>query len=115
MVKYSGELLTEVREKMRGGEGACTVTTILNEAELYEKGRAFMKITVPPNCSIGYHEHIGDMEVYYIIKGTLILSDNDKEVTLSAGDTLYTPDGSGHSARNESTEEAELIALIIYK
>ena len=113
MVKYKNEISTEVREHMRGGDGSARVTGFVSPAELNEKGRLFGKVALDPGCSIGYHIHENDCEIFYILKGTAVYSDNGKDVTVSAGDVTVCPAGTGHGIRNESNEPVEAIALIV--
>ena len=115
MVKRKGSYETLRNEKMRGGEGVATIENLLTPAELYEKGRLFAKITVDTDSSIGYHVHEGEMESFFIVKGTAEFSDNGETVILNAGDTALTESGSGHSVKNAGDTPLEMIALILYK
>ena len=36
----------------------------------------FAEVTIAPGCSLGYHEHHGESETYYIIKGQGEYDDN---------------------------------------
>lgn len=104
----------DIRENMRGGDGTVTVENFVNAGQLNDKGRLFGKIILEPGCSIGYHVHEKDAELFYIIKGVAEYTDGDKEVTVYPGDTTLCPTGTGHSIRNNGTETVELIALIVY-
>lgn len=114
MIKNPNEFKTELRENMRGGDGTVSVTDFVTAEELNGKGRLFGKIILKPGCSIGYHVHEKDSELFYILKGTAVYSDNGKETTVSAGQVTITPAGTGHSIRNDGNEDLELIALIVY-
>ena len=71
MIRTQHECQVEYREHMRDGEGTVQITNfITGPAELNEKGRLFAKITLNPGCSIGYHIHEKDAELFYIMKGT---------------------------------------------
>ena len=71
MIRTEHECQVEYREHMRDGEGTVQITNfITGPAELNEKGRLFAKITLNPGCSIGYHIHEKDAELFYIMKGT---------------------------------------------
>ena len=78
MIRTQHECQVEYREHMRDGEGTVQITNfITGPAELNEKGRLFAKITLNPGCSIGYHIHEKDAELFYIMKGTAEYNDNN--------------------------------------
>lgn len=114
MIKKFDDFNTELRENMRGGEGTVVISSFVTAQELNDKGRLFGKIVLKPGCGIGYHIHENDSEFFYIIKGTAVYDDNGIKTTVSAGDVTVTPFGQGHSIKNESNEDVELIALIVY-
>ena len=114
MIKKFKDFNTELRENMRGGDGTVVVSSFITPEELNNKGRLFGKIVLKPGCGIGYHVHETDSELFYIIKGTAVYDDNGTSTTVYAGDVTLTPAGSGHSIKNESDEDVELIALIVY-
>ena len=115
MIRKSENCKVEQREHMRDGDGTVLLTHFIEgPAELNEKGRLFSKITLNPGCSIGYHVHEGDAELFYIMKGTALYNDNGAACTVQAGDVTFCPSGSGHGIRNDSEEAVELIAVIVY-
>jgi len=115
MIRRASECSVEYKEHMREGDGTIELMSFIGSpAELYEKGRLFSKITVKPGCSIGYHVHEGESELFYFIRGNGIYSDNGTRVPVSAGDVAICPAGEGHSIANESDEVLELVALIVY-
>ena len=71
-------------ENMNGGEGHVLIKRILNEQQLNGKCRLYAEVTLEPGCSLGFHEHHGESETYYILSGKGIYSDN--------GCLLYTSD-----------------------
>lgn len=114
MVKSFNDFNTELRENMRGGDGTVIVSSFVTPEELNNKGRLFGKIVLKPGCGIGYHVHETDSELFYIIKGTAVYDDGGVKTSVTAGDVTLTPAGTGHSIKNEGTEDVELIALIVY-
>ena len=112
-IMIKNEFTTELRENMRGGGGVVEMTNFVTKEELNEKGRLFGKIVLKKSCGIGYHVHENESELFYILKGTAIYSDNGEEKTVSAGDVTITPPGTGHSIKNENDETVELVALIV--
>jgi quercetin dioxygenase-like cupin family protein len=115
MIRRENECTVEYREHMRDGDGTVQLTNFINDPkELCEKGRLFSKITLNPGCSIGYHVHETDSELFYILKGTAEYSDNGTIRTVSAGDVTICPPGEGHSIANRTEEIVELVAVIVY-
>ena len=115
MIRKSSECQIEYREHMRDGDGTVQLTNfITGPEELNEKGRLFSRITLNPGCSIGYHVHEGDAELFYILKGTAEYSDNGTVKQVTAGDVTICPDGEGHGIANRTDEVVELIAVIVY-
>ena len=114
MIKKAAECKTEYRENMRGGNGTVELTNFVTPAQLNEKGRLFGTIVLKPGCSIGYHVHETDSELFYLIKGQALYNDNGTECILNAGDVMICPAGTGHSIANNGEEDAEVIAVIVY-
>ena len=99
---------------MRGGDGTVELTSFVSSEELYNKGRLFANITLKPGCSIGYHVHEKDSELFYLMKGTALYNDNGVEHILTAGDVMICPAGTGHSIANNGEEDVEVCAVIVY-
>ena len=115
MIRTQHERQAEYREHMRDGEGTVQITNfITGPAELNEKGRLFAKITLNPGCSIGYHIHEKDAELFYIMKGTAEYNDNNVIRIVKAGDVTICPTGQGHGIANKTDEVVELVAVIVY-
>ncbi len=96
------------------GEGQATVNIIEPPDGLNKKGRMFSHIVLDPGASISYHQHTGDTEWYYIIKGEGVFNDNGKEVQVSGGDVCETPHGESHSLKNTGDNKLEMIALVLF-
>ena len=47
---------------------------------------SFSQVTIHPGCELGYHEHHGETETYYVLSGSATYIDNDKEYEIKAGD-----------------------------
>ena len=115
MIRKKDECKIEYREKMRDGNGTVEITNLITDpSELYDKGRLFSKITLKSGCSIGYHIHENDSELFYFLKGTAKYNDNGEVKPVSAGDVAICPAGSGHGVVNDSDEAVEFVALIVY-
>lgn len=116
MIRPANECKAEYRENMKGGEGTVKVTDfIASPDELAGKGRLFSRITLEPGCSIGYHVHEGERELFYILCGTAEYNDNGTLKPVRAGDVTICAAGTGHGIANRGTETVELVAVIVYE
>ena len=104
---------TEVVEKMCGGEGHVIIEHILGEKELNGKCRLYAKVTIEPGCSLGYHEHHNESEIYFILSGQGDYDDNGTVRPVKAGDVTFTPDAHGHGMTNTGDTDLVFMALII--
>lgn len=104
---------TDRIENMCGGKGHVIIKHILDEAEMKGKCRLYAQVTIEPGCSLGYHEHHGESEIYYILSGKGIYSDNGELRMVKAGEKTVTPDGKGHALSNTGEEDLVFMALII--
>ena len=114
MVKRKADYKVQKNENMRGGDGTVVIEHLLTPDELYEKGRLYARIILEPGCSIGHHVHEGEMESFYIVSGEAEIFDNGEIVNVSAGDSILTRSGEGHSVRNTGAVTLEMMALILY-
>lgn len=114
MVKKGESLRVQENVQMRGGDGTIILQHFLNADEMHGKGRLFSRITVKPGCSIGYHEHHGESEIFAVLSGTGRFNDNGTDVSVSAGDVLVTGSGNGHGIACVGEEPLELVALILF-
>ena len=101
-------------EKKAGGKGTITIEKLLSEKELGGNDM-FAKVTIPPGCSIGFHEHHGNAETYHILQGEALYNDNGKEMTIGVGTTTYCPDGEGHGIENASSSGDLVFMALISK
>ena len=115
MIRRKEECRTEYRENMRGGDGTAILTSLIaGPEELNGKGRLFSRITLNPGCSIGYHVHEQDAELFYILAGTGVYSDDGTETDVRAGDVAICETGHGHSIANTGEDTLEFVAVIVY-
>lgn len=104
----------DTRDQMRGGKGTILTTSIVEQDVLADKGRLYTRMTIKPGRSVGYHEHINEREIYYIIKGSGIATDNGTESPINAGDVMVTGNGSSHGIENTGDIDMEVVALILF-
>ena len=100
-------------ENMAGGKGHVIIKDLLGEKELNGKCRMYAAVTVEPGCSLGYHEHHGESETFYILQGFGDFDDNGTVRQVKPGDVTFTPSGSGHALVNTGVSNLIFMALII--
>ena len=113
MIRRNGEYRTETRREMRGGRGEVRIEHFWEPAsEMRSKNRMFARLTLNPGCSIGFHPHDAEEEIFVVVRGRAEADDNGEVVELGAGDTILTGNGDGHAIRCIGEEPLELVAVI---
>ena len=112
MVHRKSDYRMDIREKMRDGNGSVQIEHLW-EKELNSPTRMFSRITLNPGCSIGFHRHENEEEIFYIISGQALADDNGSEVVLNPGDTILTGNGDGHAIANNGNEPLVMTAVIV--
>ncbi|MDD2959682.1 MAG: cupin domain-containing protein [Lachnospiraceae bacterium] len=103
----------KVMEGLRGGSGQVELHHIVSPEELNGHGSMYAMGILKPGSSIGYHQHIGNTEPYFILKGKGTFVDNDKSRTeVGPGDVCYIEVGQSHALENNSEEDLVFMALI---
>lgn len=110
-----GERTIIRNEKMAGGEGHVLIEHLLNDDQKGKASRMFAEVTLEPGCTLGFHEHHGESETYYLLTGEGIYQDNDKEYPVKAGDVTFCDDGNAHGLKNTGDSDLKFIALILKK
>ena len=108
MIKNLHEVIPEVAEGVRGGQGTVTAHKLL---DLFP-GSAIKSVGVvrlEPGASVGDHSHQGDEDFYYCIAGTGVVVDNGVEYPFTPGTLQITRSGESQAIRN--TGETELVFL----
>lgn len=115
MIRHVDQMVSELKVRMRGGNGQVTVTQLFEPGEFKGKARLCARLTLEKGCSIGYHEHVNEEEIFYIISGIAVLIDStlETEQVLKPGDAAITLAGESHSIRNDNDETLEVLALIL--
>ncbi len=112
VIRRDGNYETETRENMRDGQGEARIEHLWRGEELHGRARLFARITLQPGCSIGFHEHTGEAEVFVVTRGEARMMDGDREEILQAGDTILTSE-KGHSVEAFGDQTLEMLAVIL--
>ena len=99
---------------MRGGDGQALITNLFEKEELLNS-RMLGTLTLEPGCSVGVHQHDGEQEYFYVLKGSPVYIDDDQEIQLYEGDVTICEDGHSHGICNRSQETVQVLACILLK
>lgn len=98
----------------RGGKGEVIFRHILSKEELMGHGALYAQVTIKPHSSIGYHQHVGNTEPYYIISGKGTFIDNaGSRRDVVPGDVCLIKVGESHGMENNTDEDLVMIALVL--
>jgi len=112
MVIHRSQMNVEEKEQLRGGEGVTRLTHLV-DGSAEKNVRILAELTLEPGCSIGYHQHDGETEYYFILSGTGTVNDNGKDVEVAQGDAVVTGNGAYHSIKNTGTVPLVFHAVIV--
>lgn len=104
---------TETIKNMCGGAGQVTIKHLLGEEQMHGSCGLYAQVTIEPGSELGYHEHHGESETYYILSGEGFYNDNGEVRKVKPGDVTFTPDGMGHALKPSGAENIVFMALII--
>ena len=113
MIRCQSQYECEERFEMRGGKGTVRIEHLFSPGnELKSRIRLCARLTLDPGVSIGFHRHENEEEIFHIISGKAEVDDNGTVRSVSAGDSILTGGGAGHSIENTGDSPLEILAVI---
>lgn len=109
-IKITGKGI--LREKLGGcgvGRGLCFPAPIEDSEGAFTM---VSRIELEPGASIGYHTHCDNEEVYTIMSGTGLYTEDGEEAEARAGDVFLCKKGSSHGLVNTGSEALVISAAI---
>jgi len=100
-------------EREQGGAGVTEIVHMFANADLPAASRLFAVIGLEPGASIGVHQHVGEDEVYFVVRGEATLVDGGVRTQLRAGDAHLVRSGGFHGIENTASERLEFVAVIV--
>ena len=113
MIYTENDVVTDIRENMRGGHGKIKLEHMLSGGALPPNTRLCAKITIAPGDSLGEHPHVGETEIYIFIEGKGKVTDDGMTISVKPGYVMTTGSGHTHSVLNDGDEDLVFLALII--
>ncbi|MGN1266651.1 MAG: cupin domain-containing protein [Dorea sp.] len=109
----AGERYVEKAENVYGAPGYILKEALISEEERGAHCRMLHNVTVPAGGGLGYHEHHGETETYYILSGKGIYNDNGTDIAVEAGDVTFCKAGNGHGILNAGEEDLVFVAVVL--
>ena len=98
-----------------GGAGYMLKEALITAEQMGEHCTMFHKVTNPVGCELGYHEHHGNTESYYMLTGKGLYTDDDKQYEIETGDVVFCEEGHGHGLKNTGDIDITFVALVLKK
>lgn len=114
MIRRKGKFRVEQIQHLKGGKGYVEVINFFEPEDFHGKGRLYGMSVIEPGNSIGYHQHLGDQEAYFILEGKALYVQEGEETTLFPGDLALCSTGEHHSIESLGPEDLKYIMLILY-
>ncbi|MCX6091175.1 MAG: cupin domain-containing protein [Atribacterota bacterium] len=73
--------------------------------------RFMHETTLPVGTSIGFHDHRGNEELYYVLDGKGEMTVDDQTAIMEPGDVCLTKSGSKHTFRNVGNIDLKIVVL----
>ena len=107
------EQVRVVSEENAQGQKKMDLAMLSDFEGIGDKIRMYAHAKLKPGEEVGFHMHLQESEIYYVISGKALYDDNGKKVELGAGAVTFTPAGEGHGIANIGEELLEFMALEI--
>ena len=96
-----------------GGKGTIEIHAAMQGEEIFRgHGRMLAMVTLPPGSSIGYHQHVGETETYFIVEGHGTFTHNGVESPIGPGEVGLMEVGDFHGIENTGDTDLKMVALI---
>ncbi|WP_186729069.1 cupin domain-containing protein [Sphingomonas panacisoli] len=69
-------------------------------------------VDIPPECGPPMHSHATDSEFFYVLDGTLTLSDPDGDIEAGPGDFCFLRAGGSHAFRNATDRPVRALVVV---
>ena len=113
MVHFVSQQSRREKEGAQNGNGIVKFRDIFTPEELGERANMCSVITLDPGCSVGVHAHVDNGEVYCILDGEAVVTEDGAEYTLHPGDAEFCADGHTHGIENRTGETVTFLAVIL--
>lgn len=101
----------EIQKKCHNGKGAISFREVFNENDFKSSLQFLHETSITPSSTIGYHKHAGNEEIYYVIEGEGVMTVDEEEKKVTAGDAVITHSGSSHGLKNIGDKDLKILVF----
>lgn len=108
---FSNNSKREKQMNCHGGKGYVIFREVFGKENFQSNIQFFHETIIPTGSEIGYHQHTGNEETYYVVEGTgCLIADNIKQ-KVKKGDAVITHSGSSHGLINTGKSDLKIIVF----
>lgn len=100
-----------VQNKCHGGDGSIVFREVFIDKDFKSSVEFLHETSIKPNSTIGYHKHLGNEEVYYVIEGQGLMTVDNEDKIVGPGDAVITSSGSSHGLKNIGLTDLKIIVF----
>ena len=94
-----------------GGEGVIEIQKMFKREDFSGVWDFALRVIMPPNSSMGLHQHGDDEEMYIILSGVGLMTIEGKEQRVAKGDMILNQPFGNHGLLNDSKQNIELLII----
>jgi len=115
MIRKLHDMTPVRRENLQGGDGGSWNRYAIAPHDDLDGShfRMIGTIRLDPGASVGEHEHLTNEELYVIMEGEGLYTEDGVEHKVSPGDMLVLQRGHSHSIRNVGKGHLTFLAVIV--
>ena len=98
-------------DNSHGGEGRIEIQKVFKREDFNGAWDFALRVVMPPNSSMGLHEHGNDEEMYIILRGQGLMTMDGKEKKVEKGDMILNQPYGKHGLLNDSNQDIELLII----
>ena len=112
MIRYKRDMPHRAESNAAGGTGTLDIAKLFTLEDTEGCAPVCDVFTFAPGDSIGVHQHVGEGELYYILSGCALVTDETDTVLLHAGDAHYCVSGGRHGISNPGDGPMQMLGVV---
>jgi len=111
MIKNFIDTKKQILEGSHDGTGKYELYEIWNKTDFKSNIDFMDKVVIPPNSTVGYHQHGNNEEMYIVLDGEGEMNINGEIRTIKKGDMILNKPNGEHGLVNNSNSDIELLVI----